>query len=97
MGTYQEYRPCASCYSRIILWLWTGHLRPARSGSLRLMTCKNARNAEMERLYSDGATYAALGRQFQLSASRVVQIIANVRRARIKLQRRLDAPLRHTT
>lgn len=61
------------------------------------MAWKGARNAEIERLHSEGASYATLARQFDLSPSRVSQIIANMRRMRIKLQTGLNAPLRHTT
>lgn len=61
------------------------------------MTCKAARNAELERLHSEGASYAALGRQFNLSAARVTQLIARVRRMRKTMALRLEAPLRHTT
>src|SRR3546814_17171760 len=61
------------------------------------MAWKSARNAEIEKLPSEGASYAALARQFELSPSRVQQIIANTRRLRKRLQVRLAAPLRHTT
>lgn len=63
----------------------------------RSMTVKDARNAEMERLHSEGASYAALGRQFGLSPSRVTEIIARIRRKRKTLQLLLEAPLRRTT
>lgn len=61
------------------------------------MTIKDARNAEMEKLHSDGASYAALGRQFELSPSRVAEIIARIRRKRKYLQVLLEAPLRRAT
>jgi Mor family transcriptional regulator len=61
------------------------------------MAWKGARNVEIEKLHSEGASYAALARQFELSPSRVQQIIANTRRMRKRLQARLDAPLRHPT
>ena len=58
---------------------------------------KASRNAEIEALHCQGATYASLGRQFSLSSGRVVQIIANVRRMRRKIEAGLNAPLRHVT
>ncbi|MBB3862528.1 methylaspartate ammonia-lyase [Novosphingobium hassiacum] len=61
------------------------------------MIGKAARNAELERLHSGGASYAALGRQFSLTPARVAQVIARVRRMRKTLALRLDAPLQHTT
>ncbi|OJY65243.1 MAG: hypothetical protein BGP16_12580 [Sphingobium sp. 66-54] len=61
------------------------------------MVGKGARNAEIEKLHSEGASYAALARQFELSPSRVQQIIANTRRMRKRLQAGFDAPPRHTT
>ena len=61
------------------------------------MAWKGARNAEIEKLHSEGASYAALARQFELSPARVQQIIVNTRRMRKRLQARLDAPLRHST
>lgn len=61
------------------------------------MVWKGARNAEMEKLHSEGATYAALARQFELSPSRVQQIIARTKRMRRRIQAQLEAPLRHTT
>lgn len=41
------------------------------------MVGKGARNAEIEKLYREGASYAELARQFDLSPSRVSQIVAN--------------------
>jgi Mor family transcriptional regulator len=64
---------------------------------MMFMVWRGARNAEIEKLHSEGVSYAALARQFELSPSRVQQIIANTRRMRKRLQVRLDAPLRHTT
>jgi len=58
---------------------------------------KGARNAEIEKLHSEGMTFAALARQFNLSPSRVTQIVVKTRRMRKRLQARLDASLRHTT
>jgi len=68
-----------------------------RSKGMISMAWKGARNTEIERLHSEGASYAALARQFDLSPSRVSQIIANTRRMRRRLQTGLDAPLQHTT
>src|SRR3546814_12402020 len=58
------------------------------------MAWKSARNAEIEKLHSEGASYAALARQFELSPSRVQPIIAHTRRLRTRQQVRLDAPPR---
>lgn len=61
------------------------------------MVGKGARNAEIEKLYREGASYAELARQFDLSPSRVSQIVANRERMRSRLEIGLNAPLRHTT
>src|SRR3546814_19763496 len=52
------------------------------------MAWKSARNAEIEKIHSEGASYAALARQFELSPSRVHTIIANTKRLRQRLQDR---------
>lgn len=61
------------------------------------MVNKGARNNEIERLHAEGATFAALARQYELSPSRVAQIVARTRRTRKTLAIRLAAPLRHAT
>lgn len=56
-----------------------------------------ARNAEIEKLFREGASYAELARQFDLSPSRVSQIVANRGRMRSRIEIGLNAPLRHMT
>ena len=55
---------------------------------------KSERNDAIERLHVGGATKAALARQFGLSPTRIGHILARMRRTRLTIKARLDAPLR---
>lgn len=55
---------------------------------------KAARNQRMEAAHNDGATIAVLAAEFGLSQNRVRMILVNLKRARVTMKRRLEAPLR---
>lgn len=55
------------------------------------------RNALIEQKRREGATMKALATEFNISPSRVQQILARGERNRRRVAHRLEAPLRHIT
>jgi len=55
---------------------------------------KAARNARIEAAHKGGASISALAVEFNLSQSRVRQVLINLEHARRTISRRLEAPLR---
>jgi len=57
---------------------------------------KATRNAQIEAAYKGGTSVAALASEFDLSQTRVRQILSRREHARRTIKRRLVAPLRHS-
>jgi len=57
---------------------------------------KAIRNAQIEAAHNGGASVSALAAEFDLSQTRVRQILIRRKHARRSIQERLDAPLRRS-